>query len=436
MSILLYSPQLTPRLRYITKFLFGEIMGAAFNLTSDKVIFMEYSGPKINYSDHPFGDEIFLYATRLLFEKGIRDQQINVFEWNDTKAFYATHPRYAFPFDVFAASFYLVSRYEEYLPQLRDEHNRFSPSGSLAFEKKFLQKPLIDIWVQMIKKIISERFPRFTFSPRSFRFLSTIDVDSAYAYRGKGLMRNAAAGLRSLINADFSEIAERVKVLAGMREDPYDTYAMQLSMMQKYKFPQLYFFLLGDYGRNDKNVPFTSARFQVLMKSVSDYAQVGIHPSYASNQHSGILIKEINRLSKILKREVTKSRQHYLKLNLPETYRRLTAADITEDYTMGYASQVGFRASTCTPFFFYDLDLETECKLKVFPFALMDGTLREYMKLSPGEATDKAKSLIDEVKKVNGMFISLWHNHTLSNQGDWEGWLPVYEEIIKYAACP
>ena len=142
---------------------------------------------------------------------------------------------------------------------------------------------------------------------------------------------------------------------------------------------------------------------------------------------------EIDRLSKVLNREVVCSRQHFLKLSFPSTYRSLIEADIREDYSLGYASHTGFRAGICDPFFFYDLDLETETNLKLFPLIFMEGTLKDYQNISALEAIQYIKPLVEEVKAVNGTFVSLWHNETLSNEKSWIGWHKVYEEMIKLA---
>ena len=120
---------------------------------------------------------------------------------------------------------------------------------------------------------------------------------------------------------------------------------------------------------------------------------------------------------------------------MPETYRNLIDLDITDDYTMGFASQVGFRASICSAFNFYDLDMELETKLKIHPFAMMEGTLKYNMKVSPEDAMNKIKPLIDEVKKVNGDFMSLWHNDTLNDRKIWTGWKEVYEKMVQHAAA-
>ena len=124
------------------------------------------------------------------------------------------------------------------------------------------------------------------------------------------------------------------------------------------------------------------------------------------------------------------SRQHYLRLSFPETYQNLIDLDIKQDYTMGYPKVVGFRASTCTPFYFYDLDFEIQTPLKIFPFAFMDLTLKNILNLSNEESVHKINELKEEVKKVNGTFITLFHNEALSENGEWKGWSTIYKTTV------
>jgi hypothetical protein len=121
-------------------------------------------------------------------------------------------------------------------------------------------------------------------------------------------------------------------------------------------------------------------------------------------------------------------------LRFPETYRTLIDNDITDDYTMGYSGDVGFRASICTPFYFYDLDREQITNLRVHPFAVMEATLKYYLKIKPEEALKYIAPLVQEAKAVDGVFMSLWHNESLSNIPPWEGWQDVYEQMVKIAA--
>lgn len=433
--LLVYTQQNSPRLQYILNLFIGELMGIPFTLTHNREEFKSYSGAKLNYSESPIENEPFIYAEKLLFEKGIEDQQFGFTEWVGQKAFYATHPKYVIPFDVFAASFYLVSRYEEYLPHLRDAHDRYNETESLAYTRGFLQKPLINIWAKNLREVLLSYFPSLQFTPSKYRYISTVDIDNAYAYLEKGFMRTIGAYGRSLVNLDFQQVIERTKVLLRMAHDPYDTYDLMLDLHKRYKVNAIYFFLLGEYGENDKNVSVDSRTFQSLIQSLADYAETGIHPSYGSNSQQGRLQKEVQILSRILKREVKKSRQHFLKIKLPDTYRKLIDVDIKDDFTMGYAGNIGFRAGICSPFNFYDLDNETTTTLRVHPFAVMDATFRYYLKVEPYQVIDLIKPLVEEVKAVNGTFISLWHNESLSENHIWKGYRSVYEELLKIASA-
>jgi hypothetical protein len=431
--ILIYTPKITSRAKYAFNLVFRDIYGIKFELTADKEAYLAHSGAKLTYSNQPFADELFIQSKGLLFETGIIDQDIAVFNWKDSKAFFSVGPKSALPFDIFSASFFLASRYEEYLPHIRDVYDRFDAQASLAYSYNFLHQPVVNKWAVHFKEVLLQKYPELVFPVKKYRFISSIDIDNAYAYLEKGVVRTMGGFLKSLSTMDIKGFKQRLKVLTGAEKDPYDTYDFQLELQKKYNLEYLYFLLLGDYGVNDKNISVESKRFRSLIKSLADYAQVGIHPSFGSNGNPAQLAKEVSRLQGVINREVFKSRQHFLKISLPDTYRNLIELDIQEDYTMGYASDYGFRAGLCTPFFLYDLDLEVETSLKIYPFAIMEGTLKYYQKIPPERAMEHYKTVIDQVKAVNGIFISLWHNDSMNDLGLWKGWRKVYIDMVEYA---
>lgn len=429
--MLVYTPQITNRIRYIFQTIFEDVWNTSFELTEDIEHFQNYSGPKLNYSMRRFGDEFFVESHDLLSERGISDQEIQVSTWEELPVFFQTSTYSDIPFDVFAASFYLLSRYEEYLPHIRDHYERFMAKESLAFQHGFLQKPLVNLWLQKFQEVIQRKHPEFTTIGSEFKFVSTIDIDNAYCYLEKGVARTIGAFVRSIWNGDKQAAKERWEVLRKKQSDPYDTFELQLALQQKYNLEVVYFVLLADYGLNDKNIPFQSRKFQLLIKHLADHAKVGIHPSFGSNYQEGKLKVEWKRLKNIIKREVGISRQHFLKLSFPNTYRHLIDLGIQHDYTMGYAAYPGFRASICHPFYFYDLELEQSTSLKIHPFVVMDATFNYYLDFTPAQALSLTKELMEEVKKVNGTFVTLWHNETWSEHGAWKGWSQLYEEIVK-----
>lgn len=433
--MLIYTHRVTNRLEYIFKQVFTEMLGLSYTITTDEEAFAASELPKISYAYNPVGNELFFQAKNILFESGINEQNISIIEWENTKAFFSTGKKSVLPFDPFAASFFLLSRYEECLPHIRDNYDRFEAKESIAYQQDFLKKPVVNIWVKKIKELLIEKYPQLKFRQNSYQYISTIDIDNAYAYKRKGLLRTVGAFGKDIISFNMPQLKERIKVLLGRMQDPYDTYDYQFSLQQKYKFRPVYFFLLADYDVNDKNVPHHNRKFQALVKSIADRADVGIHPSFNSNKIADKIETEIDRLSDIVHREITKSRQHFLILHFPKTYRNLIDLDITDEYSMGYAQETGFRAGICTPFNYYDLDLESATKLKVHPFTVMDATLKYYMKFTPDEAIGHVKQMVQEVKAVDGTFISLWHNETLSEKDQWQGWRKVYEETIKAATA-
>jgi hypothetical protein len=434
--LLVYTDKITNRIKYIFSLFLKELLNVDYRLTANKDEFKVFEGVKFSYSKQPVENELFFGCVNLLFERGISNIDLTFIELDEQPAFFPVyHKESSMPFDPFAAGFYLVSRYEEYLPYRKDEYGRFTASESLAYQKNFLHKPLVNIWALIIGKKLIDKFPGFTFPGTKYQFIPTIDIDAAWAYKQKGFFRTAGGYLNAFANLNFSEIVERTKVLTGLQKDPFDTYEFQLEMQKKYGIHPIYFILFADYGLNDKNIPVQNRAFHTLIKSLADYAEVGIHPSYNSNFSIKKLKEEIDRLSKVLNREVTKSRQHFLKLQLPYTYRNLINLDISDDYSMGFAAQPGFRAGICSSFNFYDLDMDAETNLRVHPFALMEGTLRDYLNVETEQAMGYIHPLISEVKAVNGTFISLWHNESLSNYKRWKGWHIIYEAMIE-AALP
>ncbi len=436
MEILIYVSKITNRLFYICELIFKEELGLDFKFTTDKDKYLSYEGPKIHYDKYPIENNngIFQQAVNLLFERDIADQDVKICKHNDSKAIFPVfNDKSLFNFDFLAASFYIITRYEEYLPHVCDHYNRFQPQDSILSQMEVIEKPVINIWAKEFGELLKSHYPDIQLKKKSFKFIPTYDIDAAWAYRNKGLFRTTAAFLRDILRFDKKEIKRRWDVITKKRMDPFDTFDYQIELQKELKIKPLYFILCGDYNTNDKNISIRNKEFQELIKHIGDYALVGIHPSFSSYLKKDVIKDEVKRLSEVLNREVSMSRQHFLRLYLPLSYQILTELDITDDYTMGYASQAGFRAGYADTFPFFDLENDTKTKLNIHPFALMDGTMRDYLDLDVNESFEKAKKLIDEVKNVNGTFILLWHNETLSGEKRWEGWITLYRKILDYA---
>ncbi|MBP3254570.1 MAG: polysaccharide deacetylase family protein [Bacteroidales bacterium] len=431
--LVIYIDRQTNRLGYTINLLFKEILQVEYMVTTSREQFIALSGAKLSYCDSRLFDEIHITNSQFLFETNIYSVEVDYTEQDGIPKLFRNYgDDDSLGFDVFAAVFYMVSRYEEYLPFIRDKHSRFCASDSIAYKKEFFAKPVVNIWAELLKQKIKDKYPEINFKPRQFRFINTVDVDMAYSYKNKGFYRTVGGFLRDLKNGDFKQCVQRFRVLLNIEKDPYDCFDYLLGFISKYKLATVFFFLFSMRTKYDKNISPYNNDFQLLIKSLGDYSSIGIHPSYYSTEYPQDMTEQIKLLSEIIHKNIRQSRFHYLRFNLPESYRNLIENGIEEDYSMGYSDHIGFRAGICTPYNFYDLERDCETGMKVYPFAYMDVALKNGLELSSDEAWQKIKDLIDEVKRVNGDFISVWHNESLSGCGQWQGWRDVYEKQAEY----
>ena len=231
--VLVYTHKITPRLKYAFKHIFTRILEVPVSFTTTIEEFISHDSVKISYAKQPLSNEIFIRSHDLLFEQGLSDLDINVQDWEDTKCFFTTNDKSSIPFDIFAATFYLLSRYEEYLPHVKDEYGRFMAEESLGFKNNFLNQPVVDIWALKFKRVIEARFPNFTFPERRYRIKPIIDVPSPFSFRQKGILRTIGGTLKDLSGFQFKRLYMRFLVLFGLKHDPDDTFKYILNKQKQ-----------------------------------------------------------------------------------------------------------------------------------------------------------------------------------------------------------
>jgi hypothetical protein len=433
--ILVYCNHITNRHRYIFSFIFEDILGMKLHLTGDSNEFLTADGPKLKYSEEEIPGIPHIRPQGLLEETGIRRQDELVEQWNSETVDHWNSGQVVGwsggQGDPFALAFYLVTRYEEYLPFEADEHGRFRAESSLAFQKGFLKVPLVDAMAHELKKMLTDRYPGLEIPGQPYRFIPSFDIDIAFAHLAKGWGRASAAWLKLLLKADIKQIKERVATLAGKIEDPYDNFHLHKEITENYNLSRLYFVLTGDFSKYDRNNSYKSLRFRNLINELSLTAELGLHPSYRSHLHPDLFEEEKRRLGNMVNKPIAKSRFHFLRLKFPESYRLLISNGITDDYSLGYSTMNGFRASTCTPFLFYDIEREDVTSLRLHPFIFMDSAIIDHLKLKPEQAVTEISGLMDHVKLYGGEAIGTWHNYSLCEKDQYKGWQAVLRSIIE-----
>jgi hypothetical protein len=310
-NILFYTDAYSTRLRYIVDFLLCNLLGINPLYANNPSQLSQSTLPKIIYSGMETFSAVSAQATGvwlhrrhpILTEKGVN-------------CHYSTD----FADDLLAHAFFELSRYEEYAAEQRDTHGRFTSAQSLAYKKGYLQRPIVHEIAAVLMQKLSQHYPNLRFQTPTYSFQPTYDIDMAWKYAHKGAFRICANLCRDALTLDYQAIWTKFQVYLGHRADPDFVFSYMERIHEVFGLTPIYFWLLGDYGKFDKNISFDNKIFQTLICKIAQQYPVGIHPSYASNQSVELLMKEIARLRQLTGRPVLMSRQHFLKLNLPSTY--------------------------------------------------------------------------------------------------------------------
>lgn len=405
--IFVYSKQTSERLRYVLDFCFkskGEDWVIVTSMGKWEDIL---DGVRINYSrEENLDSDLHIEPQGLLFHSGIEkvDLTINEQEGNRIELNGSEDP--------FSIIFYLLSRMEEYIDEDRDEHDRMKASNHSLVKLGRHKEPVCD---DLTKKLWETLQLDYSGILGRFEAVPSFDIDVAWAYKHKGFLRTFGAYVKS------DNKKERLSIIRNKEHDPYDTYSTIHEIAARVD-RIICFALLGDWSKYDKNIHWKNDKLGSLLRGLNAAGGMGIHPSYQSHLDPTKINTEKQRLEEIVGHGIHKSRQHFLRLRMPETYKMLLAADLNRDYSMGFADQIGFRAGTSFPYQWFDLDANTETDLLVFPFVYMDSALKDYLNLSPLEARLEVEELIDNVEDVGGLFMFIWHNHSINDLDEWKGW--------------
>ena len=409
--LLVYTQKITPRLTYSFKHICTRILGIPVEFTSKIEEFVAHEGMKVSYGKSSLANELFIQNVDLLMEQGLTDLEIKVQQWDDVPCFFMVSENSSIPFDIFAASFFLLSRYEEYLPHVKDKEGRFQASESLAHQEKFLARPVIDIWAYKFREVLHKKFPQYKFLERAFISENVVAISEAYRYKEKGILRVLIGLFRDIFQFKPKYVFHRFQVMLQFKRDPYDIYNKIVHFLKKNKVSMKFMFQVSDFSSHDRNVSHNRLEFQTLIKAFADYAEVGLQPGYYANQNLEVLKEEKKRLEDILKRPVLSTLNSKYNLLLPNTYNHMVELEIKNDYSMGYPEAMGFRAGTCTPFRFYDINFEVTTPLLVHPYAINAEAFRT---LKETEIEYKVLEIKRQVKLVEGKLISIFTNKDFS----------------------
>lgn len=340
MNLLVYVPVLSPRIRYIFNFIFKDILKTELTFSQDLSEFMKSSAPKFCYAEQEIGGMLNFKSSGFLNENTIRQQDIHTTYFGDHRVPFALKGG-SLPFDVFAASFFILSRYEEYTPGDPQKSYQYHPEQSLQHRLGLLQFPVIDGWALILKNILLKHFPQLSIGKKDFSFTPVYSLQP---------LKLPNQHKKNIISGFLEGFLQK----RGWIDTPKD--------------------------------PLES-----------------VHRYIAKLNKQGAIERP-----KVLFPPAPQSADYEESIQLPKSYVKLLQTDINEDYRMYYPEHPGFRAGTCTAFCWYDLQMEKQTQLKVYPIAVADSGLLHDQKIK--EPMLQINELVSNTKLVNGSFYSLWHH--------------------------
>src|SRR5690554_5793754 len=300
--LLIHIEKITPRISYIFKHICFDILGIDLSFSTVLEEFIAHKGPKISYGKRPMGNEIFFQSQGLLEQQGFESIDVVVKKWDDTFGFFPVSSSSALPFDIFASSFYMISRYEEYLPHVKDEKGRFMASESLAFQSGFLHQPIVDIWAYKFKLKLLEHFPQLTFPDKKMKIHPVVVAPQPFKYKYKGILRSAMGYFHDIFKGKFRNLIERTKVIIGLKRDPADTFKWMVNTARHNDFSFTIFFLLGNTINIREGMNTHRQNYKWLLKYVADYKEVGLIFSFENLSQYDNLKNEQQRMELITNR--------------------------------------------------------------------------------------------------------------------------------------
>ena len=423
----------SPRARYAADQLFTRLLGWSVRWAETTDELDPEARPCLTYSAAPIAGAFHLRPAGHLASNAdlVLDPPLT---WRDGLPLLFPTEGDALGFDALAAAFFLLARVEEYQALPCDAHGRALTSAFHAARHGCLHRPVVDEWALLLAERWRATDPRVPLPSRVYKQVITVDLDNGFKYKGRALWRTLGAWARDAVKCEGHDVRERWNVLRGRRPDPFELEPELLDHFASSAQRRIAFILTAERSEWDHAVPVEHPAYTEYLRRLATRAEIGLHPSYSTSETEGRTARERDRLQRVIGTPIALSRQHFLRYRMPRTFREAIALGITEEHSMGCHDQLGFRAGTCTPFAWYDLERDAATDLLIHPFAVMDNTLRDKLRLDPAAAVDTVRPIIESVKRVKGTFTGLWHESFLATTGKNRAWRESILSIIREAA--
>lgn len=449
--------------RYILSVIFGEFLGIKYNIQLNKR--SDFSIMADDNKELLVADGLFsISKDQWLKQSSLPIQPLKVWDINkipfnvttvnrqipliygndphDPDFLQSTENQIRLGLDIFGSTFFMLTRYEELVKKERDKHNRFSATSSLAYQEGFLNRPIINEYLEILWGCLKHLWPNLERKERVFNILPSHDVDEPFLFAVSGISRLIRRCGGSLLKCHspiqvLKDIMYWLRVKTGnVGVDPFNTFDLIMDMSEKNNLQSAFYFITQhSAGRIDGVYNIDHPLIRNLIKKIHERGhEIGLHTSYNTYQSALQTKEEFACLKQVCSNEGIEQstwggRQHFLRWETPTTFQNWEDAALDYDSTLSYADYCGFRCGVCWDFTVFNLKTRRTLKLKERPLIVMDRTIlaSSYLDLTHKQALQEISILKERCKMFNGNFTILWHNDGLVNKQDIE----LFQDIIK-----
>jgi hypothetical protein len=427
------SPKYFEEKSYVISIIFDEILGIKYKLQSipDQSNYeITYGEKKIVIEDHFFSkmsgdlsylsesnipDEIKFSATKFALENDLP------IIFGIDNVLVEEEKYITCGIDIFASSFFLLSRWEEHVVSKRDKFGRFPARESFAGKQNLLHRPLVNEYAEMIWNMITYIGFKPERNSQNFEFIATHDIDQPIRLVNlkmltKSLIKNVFV-FKDLIGGAI-DVSTFLLNKFTPKFDLANSYDFLMQCSEQVGIKSVFNFQNANKTKFDWGYKNDSKFLQNIFHSIKTSGHIiGFHPSYHSYDNSELWKAEYDELCKLTNFDIKVGRQHFLRFKVPDTWQIWEENQMLSDSTLGFPQKEGFRCGTCSSYSVYNILTRKKLKLKETPLILMEKTLMNYQKdVSTDDFLKKSSELVDTTKKYNGKFVFLWHNSSFDRK--------------------
>lgn len=366
--------------------------------------------PGLNY---PFDSSVPV----LFWGDGIEGDSSSFFEENKNRSVIINA-------DIISATLFMLTRWEEIVVPVRDEHNRFPGKESVAFKQGFLDIPIVDQYALILQAWIKKLVQSWEPKNKKFSISLSHDIDSIKA----PLFRKMGGDIFKRRN--ISMAVDKLKYITKQKSDPYLEGIFELAdSSERQNLKSAFYWMTADQSDMDSGYFAQFKDFKTIVKELQSRGhEAGFHAGYYTYDDRDRFKIEKNRLERATGLDNFGGRQHYLRFKVPNTWRLWEQVELAYDSTMGYSDNEGFRCGTCFPFHPFDLEYDRQMNIVEIPLIVMEATLIDKQGFSSERFLERVLLLAKRCKEVNGVFTLLWHNTRIF--WEWTPWWITYKQLL------